>query len=222
MQVGRVDLIATDRSDIVVTVTPSIPADPATGRPPTRCASTRSATPCGSPAPSGSASSVGGLRRRPARGARGDGGQRRREVRLGERLRGARRLPDERRVRQSHAGERHPARPVRRSRRGAGRPGGRGRGPAEVGSARVGRVDGTLRLSGSDAVVLVDSVGSAADVTTSSGAVELGRAGGSVRVQSAYRMVRVGELVGGRRGSTARTAASTSASDVASRCGWTR
>ena len=74
-------------------------------------------------------------------------------------------------------------------------------GDAEIrlksGSARVGRIDGTLRLSGSDALVLVDSVGSAADVTTSSGAVELGRAGGSVRVQSAYGMVRVGELVRG-------------------------
>ena len=74
-------------------------------------------------------------------------------------------------------------------------------GDAEVrlksGSARVGRIDGALRLSGSNASVFVDAVGSSADVTTSSGAVELGRAGGSVRVRSAYGMVRVGELVRG-------------------------
>jgi hypothetical protein len=74
-------------------------------------------------------------------------------------------------------------------------------GDAEVrlksGSARIGRVQGTLRLTGSDASVVVDSVGAAAEVTTSSGAVELGRAAGSVRVRSAYGMVRVGELVRG-------------------------
>jgi hypothetical protein len=74
-------------------------------------------------------------------------------------------------------------------------------GDAEIrlksGSARIGRVGGNLRLSGSDASVVVDSVGSTADVTTSSGAVELGRAAGSVRVRSAYGMVRVGELVRG-------------------------
>jgi len=74
-------------------------------------------------------------------------------------------------------------------------------GDAEIGlksgSARVGRVDGTVRLSGSDASVRVDFVGSTADITTSSGAVELGRAGGSVRVRSAYGMVRIGELARG-------------------------
>jgi len=74
-------------------------------------------------------------------------------------------------------------------------------GDAEIrlksGSARIGRVGGSLRLTGSDASVVVDSVGSAADVTTSSGAVELGRAAGSVRVRSAYGLVRVGELVRG-------------------------
>ena len=74
-------------------------------------------------------------------------------------------------------------------------------GDAEIrlksGSARLGRIDGALRLSGSDAMVVVDSVGSSAEVTTSSGAVELGRAAGSVRVRSAYGMVRVGELVRG-------------------------
>ena len=70
-------------------------------------------------------------------------------------------------------------------------------GDAEVrlksGSARVGRIDGVLRLDGSTSVS-VDSVGSSAEVTTSSGAVELGRADGSVRVRSAYGPVRVGEL----------------------------
>lgn len=65
------------------------------------------------------------------------------------------------------------------------------------GAAQLGRIDGALRLSGSNATVMISSVGSSADVTTSSGVVELGRAGGSVRVRSAYGMVRISELVRG-------------------------
>ena len=65
------------------------------------------------------------------------------------------------------------------------------------GSAQLGRIDGALRLSGSNASVLVDAVGASADVTTSSGAVELGHVGGNVKVRSAYGRVRIGELVRG-------------------------
>ena len=50
IQVGRVDLVATDRDDVVVTVSPEIPAAPATGRPPRPCGSTGPAEPCGSSA----------------------------------------------------------------------------------------------------------------------------------------------------------------------------
>ena len=53
IQVGRVDLVATDRDDIVVTVLPSNPAAPATGRPPRACASTGPAPPSGSSVPFG-------------------------------------------------------------------------------------------------------------------------------------------------------------------------
>ena len=71
-------------------------------------------------------------------------------------------------------------------------------GDAEIrlksGSARIGHVDGTLRLDGANASVVIDSVGSAADVATSSGAVELGRTGGDVGVRSAYGVVRLAEL----------------------------
>jgi hypothetical protein len=65
------------------------------------------------------------------------------------------------------------------------------------GLAQLGRIDGTLRLHGSNASVIIDSLGSSADIATSSGAVELERADGNVRVRSAYGMVRVGELVRG-------------------------
>jgi hypothetical protein len=65
------------------------------------------------------------------------------------------------------------------------------------GSAQLGRVDGALRVSGSHATITVNSVGFSAEVTSSSGAVEIGRADGSVRVRSAYGTVRIGELVRG-------------------------
>ena len=74
-------------------------------------------------------------------------------------------------------------------------------GDAEVklksGSARLGHINGDLRLNGSNASVVVDSVGSSVDVSTSSGAVELGRCGGSVSVRSAYGVVRLAELARG-------------------------
>jgi hypothetical protein len=74
-------------------------------------------------------------------------------------------------------------------------------GDAEVrlksGSARLGHIDGALRLNGSNASVVVDSVGSSADISTSSGAVELGRTGGNVGVRSAYGVVRLAELARG-------------------------
>lgn len=74
-------------------------------------------------------------------------------------------------------------------------------GDAEVrlksGSARMSHIDGALRLNGSDASVVIDSVGATADIVTSSGAVELGRAGGDLSVRSAYGVVRIAELARG-------------------------
>lgn len=99
-------------------------------------------------------------------------------------------------------------------------------GDAEVrlksGSARVGRIDGVLRLDGSHASVSVDSVGSSAEVTTSSGAVE--SAGRTAACAYGPRTGRCGSRswAAARRGSRARTAASRSASAVAHRSGWTR
>jgi hypothetical protein len=78
---------------------------------------------------------------------------------------------------------------------------GRVAGDAEIrvksGSVRLGRIDGTVRVSGAHASVTIDSLGSAADITTASGGVELGRAEGDVRVRTAYGSVRVEELVRG-------------------------
>ena len=62
------------------------------------------------------------------------------------------------------------------------------------GSARVGQITGALRLNGANSSVVIDSVGSTAEIVTSSGAVELGAAGGDVSVRSAYGVVRVAEL----------------------------
>jgi len=65
------------------------------------------------------------------------------------------------------------------------------------GSARVGHINGALRLNGANSSVVIDSVGSTTDIVTSSGAVDLGRAGGDVSVRSAYGVVRVAELARG-------------------------
>ena len=74
-------------------------------------------------------------------------------------------------------------------------------GDAEVqlksGSARLGHINGGLRLNGSNASVLVESVGASADVSTSSGAVEIGPTGGNLTVRSAYGVVRLAELARG-------------------------
>lgn len=74
-------------------------------------------------------------------------------------------------------------------------------GDAEVqlksGSARLGPIGGALRVNGSNAAVVVASVGYSADIATSSGAVEVGRTGGNVTVRSAYGLVRLAELARG-------------------------
>ncbi len=74
-------------------------------------------------------------------------------------------------------------------------------GDAEVrlksGAARLGHIGGALRLNGSNASVEVDFVGSSADITTASGTVDVGRAGGNLTARSAYGLVRVSELARG-------------------------
>jgi hypothetical protein len=72
------------------------------------------------------------------------------------------------------------------------------------GRARIGRITGALRLKGSDAGIDVGTIDGAADIATSTGVVQLGSPGSALTVRSAYGPVRIGELTGG----TARVEAS--------------
>ena len=65
------------------------------------------------------------------------------------------------------------------------------------GSAHLGRVDGSLRVTGSDGPVVVDSVAGPAEIASSSGSVELGSLGAGATIRSAYGAVRVREAVRG-------------------------
>jgi Holliday junction resolvase-like predicted endonuclease len=65
------------------------------------------------------------------------------------------------------------------------------------GSVRVDHVGGSLRVSGADGAVIVGSVSGSTDVVTSSGAVQLGTIEGPLTMKSAYGGVRVRELVAG-------------------------
>jgi hypothetical protein len=65
------------------------------------------------------------------------------------------------------------------------------------GTARVGRVGGSLRLTNTDGASVVGSVAGRAEIATSSGRVELGSAGGDVVMRSAYGGVHIRELVRG-------------------------
>lgn len=65
------------------------------------------------------------------------------------------------------------------------------------GSVRVDHVGGALRVSGADGAVIVGSVSGATEVATSSGAVELGTIQGGLSLKSAYGAVRVRELISG-------------------------
>jgi hypothetical protein len=65
------------------------------------------------------------------------------------------------------------------------------------GVVRIARVDGALRLSGADGTVFVDSVGGAADITSSSGAIEVGHVSTGATIRSAYGNVRVRDLIRG-------------------------
>ena len=93
------------------------------------------------------------------------------------------------------------------------------RGDADVsissGRARIGIVDGALRLKGSDAGIDVGSVSGVADIATSSGVVHLGDPGPALTVRSAYGPVRIGDLNGG----TARIEASYGAVTLGIRSG---
>ncbi len=64
------------------------------------------------------------------------------------------------------------------------------------GSARVGRVDRHLHLTGADGSIAVDTV-STAEIATSSGSLELGTVGASATIRSAYGAVRIREAVRG-------------------------
>lgn len=65
------------------------------------------------------------------------------------------------------------------------------------GSVRVDHVGGSLQVSGADGAVIVGSVSGSTDVVTSSGAVQLGTIAGPLTMKSAYGGVRVRELVAG-------------------------
>jgi hypothetical protein len=65
------------------------------------------------------------------------------------------------------------------------------------GSVRLGRVDGALRLTGADGPVVVDAVAGRAEVATSSGSVELGVVGDGATIRSAYGAVRVRHAIRG-------------------------
>ncbi|MGP3533485.1 DUF4097 family beta strand repeat-containing protein [Microbacterium sp. RD1] len=65
------------------------------------------------------------------------------------------------------------------------------------GSVRVDHVGGALRVAGADGAVLVGSVAGPADIATSSGAVDLGVLAGDLALKSAYGGVRIRELVAG-------------------------
>ncbi len=74
-------------------------------------------------------------------------------------------------------------------------------GDAEVGfksgSAWLGRVGGSLRLTGSDGPVVVEAVAGPAEVASSSGSIELGTLGAGATIRSAYGKVRVRDAVRG-------------------------
>lgn len=63
------------------------------------------------------------------------------------------------------------------------------------GTVRLGQVGGALHLKGSATDLRVEDVAGPADVSTSSGSVEIGTVGGALSVKSAYGTVRVRELV---------------------------
>lgn len=64
-------------------------------------------------------------------------------------------------------------------------------------SVDLRRVDGALRLTGSDGALAVGTVGGPAQVVTSSGTVELGSLGAGATVRSAYGAVRIHDAVRG-------------------------
>ncbi len=68
---------------------------------------------------------------------------------------------------------------------------------SKSGSVRIGQVGGELRLKGADTNLRVDLVDGPADISTSSGKAELGRFGGGLTLRAAYGNVRIGELVRG-------------------------
>ncbi len=122
IQVGRVDIIATDRGDVVVTVSPSNPSRSGdrSAAEHVRIDQVGGAVRVTGPARLnlfGPGDSVDVLVEVPVDHVR----DRRREVRIGERLRVPRRLPTERRVRRRRGGARDPARALRRLRGGARR-----------------------------------------------------------------------------------------------------
>jgi hypothetical protein len=65
------------------------------------------------------------------------------------------------------------------------------------GTAHVGRVDGALRLTGADGPIVVDAVAGPVEATTSSGTIELGTLASGATVRSAYGTVRVRDAVRG-------------------------
>ena len=68
---------------------------------------------------------------------------------------------------------------------------------SKSGSVRIGQVGGELRLKGTDTNLRVDLVDGPADISTSSGAAELGRFGSGLTLRASYGNVRIGELVRG-------------------------
>ncbi|MFH8251712.1 DUF4097 family beta strand repeat-containing protein [Microbacterium sp. B2969] len=78
---------------------------------------------------------------------------------------------------------------------------GRVDGDAEVttksGSATLRSVGGALRLKGSDSALSVDHVAGPAELSTSSGSIDIGTAEGAVTVKAAYGTVRIRHLARG-------------------------
>jgi hypothetical protein len=65
------------------------------------------------------------------------------------------------------------------------------------GSMRVGRIGGRLRLTGADGPIAVDRVAGPAELGTSSGAIELGTADAGATIRAAYGTVRLRDAVRG-------------------------
>jgi hypothetical protein len=65
------------------------------------------------------------------------------------------------------------------------------------GQLRVGRVGGRLRLTGADGRIDIDEVDGPAELSTSSGAIELGTAASDVSVRAAYGAVHIRDIVRG-------------------------